>query len=149
MDMKKTFWLFVMFAISLQVMAQNGKIRGTVYEEATGESLVGVTVYLPGTTTGTTTDLDGKFTIDVAPGIYQVQISYISFQTILINDVQVKAEEVTLLDDLVLKEASLELSEVVISAKMNRRTETALLTIKKEINSYFGWHILFKNEAYG
>jgi len=130
--MKKTFWLFIMFAISLQVMAQTGKIRGTVYEEATGESLVGVTVYLPGTTTGTTTDLDGKFTIDVAPGIYQVQISYISFQTVLIKDVRVKAEEVTLLDDLVLKEASLELSEVVISAKMNRRTETALLTIKKK-----------------
>ncbi|MBN2173656.1 MAG: TonB-dependent receptor [Bacteroidales bacterium] len=130
--MRKIIWLLLILGMGLQTMAQKGKIRGTVYEEATGESLVGVTVFLTGTTIGTTTDLDGKFSIDADPGSYQAQISYISFQTILINDVQVKAGEVTMLENLVLKEVSLELSEVVVSAEVIRRTESALLTIKKK-----------------
>lgn len=122
-----------MFILSaLFSIAQNGKIRGTIYDESNGESLVGVTVLLQGTTIGTMSDLDGQYTIDVAQGTYNVQFSYISYQTILIEDVQVKAGQVTLLDDLILKESSQELAEVVVVAEAIRTTEAALLTVKKK-----------------
>ncbi|MDP2040392.1 carboxypeptidase-like regulatory domain-containing protein, partial [Algoriphagus sp.] len=42
--------------------AQNVQVTGTVSDE-TGSPLPGVTILLKGTTTGTTTDLDGKYTI--------------------------------------------------------------------------------------
>lgn len=116
----------------LSAQAQNGKIRGTIYETSTGESLVGVTVFITGTTIGTTSDLDGQFTLDVPPGSYAIRFSYISYQTILLEDVTVKAGEVTVLNDLLLDESSQQLMEVIVSAEAIRTTEAALLTVKKK-----------------
>ena len=46
--------------------AQN-TISGTVTDAETGEPLIGTNILLSGTATGTTTDLDGKFSIGIAP----------------------------------------------------------------------------------
>lgn len=43
-------------------------ITGTVYEAVSGDPLIGVSVVLVGTTTGTTTDIDGNFTINAPVG---------------------------------------------------------------------------------
>ena len=48
--------------------AQNGTIRGAVFEESTGEPLFGVSVLVKELATGAVTDFDGKFEIQVAPG---------------------------------------------------------------------------------
>ncbi len=130
--MKRILLIISFLVVFLGVKAQNGKIRGTIYEEATGETLVGVTVLLVGTTTGTMSDLDGQFTLDVAPGTYAIQFSYISYQTIVLEDVKVVSGEVTVLDDLIMKESSQILAEVVVSAEAIRTTEAALLTVKKK-----------------
>lgn len=129
--MKHLLFTFIFILIQLAVIAQTGTIRGTVYEEKTGESLVGVTIAVQGTTRGTMTDLDGKFSLDLEPGTYNLQISYISFQTIIIEDLQVNSGEVTLINEVFLQESSLDLQEVVVSAQAIRTTETALMTIKK------------------
>ena len=112
--------------------SQNGTIRGTVIEDATGETLIGVTVLLEGTTTGTSTDLDGQFSISAPVGTYNVQVSYISFQTITIEGVQVTADEVTLLNNIRLKSSSQQLKMMVVTAEATRKSETALLTIKRK-----------------
>jgi TonB-dependent receptor len=130
--MKRIFLIisFIISVVSLQ--AQNGKIRGTIFEDLSGETLVGVTVLLVGTTTGTMSDLDGQFTLEVAPGKYTLQLSYISYQTIVLENVVVEADKVTILDNLIMKESSQELAEVVVSAEAIRTTEAALLTVKKK-----------------
>ena len=109
-----------------------GKIRGTIFDDKTGETLVGVTVLVAGTATGTATDLDGQFTLDLAPATYELQISYISYQTLNVKDIQVKTGEVTLLENLRMKESTLEINEVVVTAEAIRTTEAALNTIKKQ-----------------
>ncbi len=48
--------------------------------DATGAPLIGATVMIPGTTTGTSTDLDGNFTIKVGDA-KEIQVSYIGYQT--------------------------------------------------------------------
>lgn len=121
----------------LSAQAQNGKIRGTIYETATGESLVGVTIFITGTTIGTTSDLDGQFTLDVPPGSYAIRFSYISFQTIILEGVTVKSGEVTVLDNLLMNESSQQLTEVIIAAEAIRTTEAALLTVKKKSATMF------------
>ena len=121
--------LISIFLVSL-VQGQNGLIRGTVFDEGLGESLPGVTISLEGTTMGTLTDLDGKFNLSVPSGTYTLRVSYISYETLLIRDLKVEAGEVTLLDNLRLKESSIELAEVTITAKVVRNTETALLSMK-------------------
>jgi TonB-dependent receptor len=130
--MKKLAILFTIIFVATGLFAQNGKIRGTIIEESTGETLVGVTVLLVGTTTGAMTDLDGQYTIEAPAGTYNVQFSYISYQTIVLENIKVESGEVKVLDDLIMKESSQELAEVVVTAEVIRTTEAALLTVKKK-----------------
>ena len=130
--MKRFILTFGLFLFMLATQAQNGKIRGTLYDSATGETLVGVTVLLIETTAGTASDLDGQFTLDVAPGTFTVQFSYISYQTILVKDVVVQAGKVTVLPDIKMKESSQQLTEVVVSANAIRVTEAAILIAKQK-----------------
>ena len=45
--------------------AQNIALKGKVTDAATGESLIGVSVVVKGTTTGTQTDVNGAFSLSV------------------------------------------------------------------------------------
>lgn len=79
-----------------------GTIAGTVHDEETTESLIGVNVIVVGTSLGSATDLDGRFTIsNLASGEYSVRVSYIGFATklftgIFVEDGQTTSLEVTL-----------------------------------------------------
>jgi hypothetical protein len=112
--------------------AQDGTIKGTVFDDATGEYLPGVTIFLEGTTMGTLTDLDGKFNLDVPSGTYNLRVSFISYEALIIQGINVPAGKVVLYDNLRLKEATFELAEVVIAAQGVRNTENAMLTIKRK-----------------
>jgi len=132
MRLKLLFLFLFSLGVASIIQAQNGFIRGTVFDAEMGEYLPGVTVLVEGTTNGTITDLDGKFSISVSPGTYNLRVSFISYETLNIEGVEVKEGEAQVLDDLGLKEASFELAEVTVTAKAVRNTETALLTIKKK-----------------
>ncbi|MEM9981501.1 MAG: TonB-dependent receptor, partial [Bacteroidota bacterium] len=112
-------------------MAQNGIIRGQVIDDGTGETLIGATVLVDGTSTGSTTDLDGKFSISVAPGTYRLRVSFISYENKVIENVTVQAEEVTALGIIRLPTETSALEEVVIESKALRDSESALLTVQK------------------
>lgn len=53
-------------------------VKGQVLD-AEGNPVIGATVVIKGTTTGTTTDLDGNYTISVAPG-QELEFSYVGMQ---------------------------------------------------------------------
>lgn len=91
----------------LVVHAQTRTITGTV-SGATGETLTGVTVSIPGTTTGSLTDADGKFSINVPAGATTLQFSFIGMETV--NE-QIGNRSVI---DVVMKESTLALDEVVV-----------------------------------
>ena len=81
-------------------------------------------------TSGTVSDLDGKFNIPLPAGRYNLKLSFISYETTVIRDIEVKAGEVTLIDDFRLKTATTGLGEVTVSANMTRNTESAIQSIK-------------------
>ncbi len=65
--MRTKFYTYLSVVLLLMLsagyaLAQDVQVRGTVADE-TGTPLPGVTILLKGTTTGTTTDLDGKYSI--------------------------------------------------------------------------------------
>ncbi len=127
------YLISVLFVINVVFSsAQDGKIRGIVVEDKNSETLVGVTVIIKGTTTGAATDLDGQFTIDLPAGTYDLHVSYISFQTLIVENITVRPGEVTLLNNIRLKESNLELDEVTVTAEVLRTTEAALNTIRKQ-----------------
>lgn len=82
-------------------------ITGRVTDADTGEPLVGVTVYVEGTQTGTTTDPDGNYTLDVSDDATTLTFSYVGYmrQDVTIDDqttidVQLQTD-IARLDDLV------------------------------------------------
>lgn len=127
----KQFLLFLFMLPFGLAFSQDGIIRGSVIEDSNGEPIIGANILVQELSTGTTTDLDGTFSIDLAPGTYSLQITYIGYQTLNIEAVEVKAGEISLFENIRLAESSLELAEVVVTAKVIKTSETALLTVKK------------------
>ncbi len=132
MSFSKFSFCLIFLLGTLGVVAQTGTIRGKIIEDATGEPFPFANVLIVGTTTGTTSDFDGAFELQVETGTYQLEISFISFETITITDIEVEAGQVTLFDNIRIKEQSEMLAEIVVTAAQVRNTEAALLTIQKK-----------------
>lgn len=114
----------------LFVFAQTGSITGTVIDAKTRESLIGTTVMLKGTTTGTITDFDGNYIIPkIQPGKHILLVSFISYDSQEI-EVEVKTNQPTIVN-IELLPATLELEGVEVVAKANRETESMLLVEQK------------------
>lgn len=112
---------------AVPAMAQTGTIAGVVVDAETGETLVGANVALKGTTTGTATDLEGRFRIKgIEPGRYDVVFSFIGFQTKTVTGVDITADQVTSLEVSLAPETA-ELDEVVITAEAATNSEAGLL----------------------
>lgn len=87
--MKKLFLLLVaMLSIGACAWAQNRTVKGTVVDASNQEPLVGVSVLPEGSKQGTITDVDGNFTIVVAPNVKTLVFQYIGFasQTLPVSD---------------------------------------------------------------
>lgn len=61
--MKKLTIFLIAVMTCLGIYAQDVKVTGTVVSSTDGEPLIGATVMVKGSSAGTATDLDGKFTI--------------------------------------------------------------------------------------
>lgn len=123
--------IVILLFLSTIVYSQKGTIRATVYDDNTGETLVGVSVVIKGTYTGTSTDLDGHFILPVDAGTYDLQVSFISFDPVIIKDVVVTAGQETILKDIRMGASTIQLQDVMITARALRNTEAAIQTIKR------------------
>jgi len=109
-----------------------GKIAGTVVDES-GETLIGVQVFIEGTTRGALTDIDGKYTIiNLDPGIYTVVFRYIGFATVRVENVEVIVDKTTTVDATLVEE-TIEGQEIVVTAERpivekDRTTTTSVIT---------------------
>ncbi|MDE6339307.1 MAG: TonB-dependent receptor, partial [Muribaculaceae bacterium] len=86
-------WGFILMAIlcCVPAFAQTGRsISGTVVDE-TGEPLIGATVKVVGSLAGTTTDLDGHYTLKVTDDAKLLTISYVGYTT---ETVDIKSDTV-------------------------------------------------------
>ena len=101
-------------AISQQA---NVNVKGTV-KDASGEPLIGVSILVKGTTNGTVTDIDGNFNLNAPKGAV-LEISYVGYVT---QTISVTGSSI----NVVLKEDSEQLDEVVVTALGIKRAEKAL-----------------------
>jgi TonB-dependent receptor len=122
----------IIFIIPGLVWAQQGIIRGKVIDDANGEPLFGVTVVIQGTSIGKIADFDGMFEIKTSPGTYNLQASFVSYKTVTLTNVVVEANQVTLIDQIRLKEDVAQLEEIVVTAQAIKDSESALLTLKRK-----------------
>ena len=106
--MRRTLLFSIIFlcAVCFSSFAQNITVKGTV-KDRQGESLPGVSVLVKGTTQGTSTDVDGAYSINVA-GNATLVFTYIGFDT---KEVAVNNQRTL---NVTLNEANTQLNEVVV-----------------------------------
>ena len=84
--MKKNHFLYLLcplLLLSFSSWAQKTVIRGFVYESETGEPCIFTNVYLPGTTFGATTDVNGYFKIrKIPPGTHTLVVTCLGYDTL-------------------------------------------------------------------
>ena len=102
---RKIFFLLIGLLFTVGVNAQTIAVSGTV-TDPTGEPLIGASILAQGTSTGTSTDIDGHYTINVASNATLV-FSYVGYdpQTVAVNG------QTTI--NVTMKENSVMLNEVV------------------------------------
>ena len=97
--------------------AQQGKIAGQVTDGNTGDSLPGVNVVIEGTTQGAVTDAEGFYHIlNVRPGTYNLQASFIGYTTAIQQGIHVSTDLTTTVN-FELNEETVGLEEVVVVAE--------------------------------
>ena len=71
---QRLFFFALLTVISIGMYAQGKTVSGTVVDK-TGETVIGASVVVKGTTNGTITDFDGKFTLSNVPNDGTIEIS--------------------------------------------------------------------------
>ncbi len=129
--MKKLIMLVAGIMIFSNFFAQKGFLRGRIIDGASGEPLTGTTIVIPGTTTGVISDLDGDYSIELTPGNYTINVSFISYKTRIFEGIMIKAGEVTELN-ITLSPATTDIQEIVVVGKMQKKTESAVQIVQKK-----------------
>jgi len=104
--LKRSVLFILLLLANLSLIAQQ-TVTGTV-KDSGGQPMSGVTVVVQGTTAGTLTGVDGKYTLPVPAGGTTLQFSFIGYAT---QDVAIAGKSVV---DVTLAEALKGLDEVVV-----------------------------------
>lgn len=129
--MKLKFLITALFICSIGFSQNKGIISGVLTDkDSNNQALPFANVLIKGTKTGVNTDLDGKYVINIIPGDYIVQFSFVGYESVEVA-VTVKANETLTLNQ-TLGSGSYKLEDVVIKNTASREKETALLLDQKQ-----------------
>jgi hypothetical protein len=114
--MNKFYLAFLFVLISGFAFSQTGTVRGFVFDDGTGEPVIFTNVYLEGTTYGSSTDINGYYSISkVPPGTYTLVVSSLGY-TDFKEEIQIK-RDVILDKKVMLSSGAIEIGEVTVSAE--------------------------------
>lgn len=124
------------FVSVAMLAAQSGSIAGHVIDDKNSEDLIGATVSLVSNqSVGTATDIDGRFIIEgLQPGVYDILVSYVSYNSKIIKGITVRASEVTNMQ-VALESNANELEEVVVTSTFSKENVNSLLIMQKNFAS--------------
>ena len=131
--MKHTIFLVVLFCYAITATANNAKISGRIKDANDKSAIIGATVLLMQDTvqiTGTTTDNNGKFTLNAEKGDYILELSYIGYETIRMA---LTVNDNTHIGDILMQEGATELGEVVVESQaIIQKVDRQILLPSKE-----------------
>lgn len=112
--------------------AQNGTIKGVVTDKDKGDALYGVNIVVKGTTTGTSTGIDGDFELSLPAGNATLIFTYLGYETYE-STLMVKNGETSTLDIKLSEEGSFLDVTVVSGSRYERKLgeETVSLDVIK------------------
>lgn len=133
--MKNRILMLIIFGFAANIIfAQKGELFGKVLDKEYNDILPFANVLVKNTTTGTTTDFEGNYSLKLDEGNYTIVFSFIGYETIEINEVIIKAGESLELNTSI-GPLDNKLEEVIVKATTKQNTEASLLNVqKKSIN---------------
>lgn len=122
----------MLIVLANTVYAQTGKLTGKIVDKTSGETLIGLTVGIDGSTKGASTDIEGRYVIaNLTPGKYSVTFRYLGYQTQTITDIEIKDGVATALNVVMQESAKQALNEVVVTATYRQASVGALYAQQK------------------
>lgn len=124
---RKILLISFLITFTFSAFAQKQTVSGIVKDSISGETIIGANVVLNGTTSGTSTDVNGNFALQLNKGKYTLQISFVGYTTIL-KDIEVTDKPIQLT---IVLQSSLVLEgvEIVADYAKVRETPVAFTTI--------------------
>ncbi|MBK9329127.1 MAG: carboxypeptidase-like regulatory domain-containing protein [Sphingobacteriales bacterium] len=116
----KKLSLVLSFFSCISLYAQNAVLKGTLKDSKSNETLIGVNIAVENNTAGTTSDVDGRYELSLAPGKYNIIFSYVGYDNIT-KSVTLKAGQTDNLDVLMGELQSMLDEVVVTSSKFERK----------------------------
>ncbi|MBR9999116.1 MAG: SusC/RagA family TonB-linked outer membrane protein, partial [Cyclobacteriaceae bacterium] len=120
---------FLVLLAGTVVFAQERTVSGRVTDSETGEGIPGVNILIQGTTSGSVTDIDGSYTVEVPSGETTLLFSYVGYKT---QAVEV-GNQSTL--DIALESDITALSEIVVvgyGTQEKKEITSAVASVKAE-----------------
>ena len=124
--------LIITLLITFLSNAQKGTVSGVLTDkDMNNEPLPFANALIKGTTIGTTTDIDGKFSLSVEPGNYILELSFLGYQTIDVP-ISVKAGQTVTVNRALTSGEGVMLQDVVVVTSRKKNTEAAIMAEMKE-----------------
>ncbi len=131
--MKHTILFAAMLCVAMSATANNAKISGRIKDANDKSAIIGATVLLMQDTAqiaGTTTDNNGKFTLNADTGNYILELSYIGYETIRMA---LTVNDNTHIGTIQMQEGATELGEVVVESQaIIQKVDRQILLPSKE-----------------
>lgn len=128
--MQRIVLIFILSILTKISFSQNATIRGFVYNKENGEPVAFSSVYLKGTTLGSSTDLNGFFSFNkIPPGEYTLLVTNLEFDTIR-ESVNIKGNEIVSKKFYAVK-GGIALQDVEVVAESSEKLETPNVGVQK------------------
>ena len=130
--------LTALFGFVVLSFTQTLKLNGKILNKK-NEPVVGATIQIEGSNTGTSSDVDGNFTLSLSPGKkYTLVISSVNYEAKTISDVEVINGQMNELQVLLNESTKNTLSDVVVkttSSSARKETAASLIQFQKNTNT--------------
>ncbi len=145
MKMSATAMVALMFTTLIFAQNLTQTVRGVILDADSKLPLVGASVVVLGTKTGSVTDLNGNFRLEKVPiGRIDLQLSYVGYEPQIIPNIVVNSGKEVVLN-LNMQESALIMNEIVVTAAQNKGdalNEMAMISARsispEETNRYAG-----------
>ncbi len=128
--MKNKFFLAcLMLCSSFTIFSQTGIIKGNLVDATNNEPILFANILVLDTDIGTTTDENGKFEIEVEPGVYNIRFSYVGYKDQTLFEVAAKSSRPTSLE-VKMESTQLTIEEVIVKASPFRKTEESPVSLR-------------------
>lgn len=126
--MNKYYFTLLFFLFSAFAFSQTGTVRGFVYDDESGEPVIFTNVYLEGTTYGSSTDINGYYSISkVKTGTYILIVKSLGYSEYR-EEIVIKSGDI-INKKIIVSTGAIEMDEVTISAETKEKQTRVKMSV--------------------